>query len=89
MNIYPIQYIIPIPRWGIKNNILTQLWANPIPNSNSRVLKSDEGFLKTYMLNEQWPNLIHNSNSEVGYQREHTDQDRANPIPNPNSREPK
>ena len=36
MNLDPIQYPIPIPRWGIKIDILARLRANPIPNPNSR-----------------------------------------------------
>ena len=42
MNLDQIQYQIPIPRWGIKINILAKLWANPIPNSNSIVHMSKE-----------------------------------------------
>ena len=41
----PNQYQIPIRRWGIKINILAKLWANPIPNSNSRVPTSEEDLL--------------------------------------------
>ena len=28
---------LPTMRWGIKIKILDKLWANPIPNSNSRI----------------------------------------------------
>ena len=86
----PNQYQIPIPRWGIKINILAKLWTNPIPNSNSRVRGTLSEFLWnrqkrwmnkhsiqhpwTYILSELGPNPIPNSNSEVGYQDQHTGQ---------------
>ena len=40
------------------------------------------------MLDDLGPNPIPNSNSKVGHQNQQTGQAMANPIPNPNTREP-
>ena len=75
MNLNPIQYPIPIPRWGIKIDILAKLWANPILNPSSRDPHIRKLFCWwTYMLDEHGPNPIPNSNSEVGHQNPHTGQ---------------